>query len=124
MDLEGTIKYAETAVRRTPENHDPCVLHNYLSSWYEYTRNVKDLEGAIKYAETAVQEPPEDHPHKSSHVADFVNRLCTRDERSGNLENLEATIYYVEIALIMKEVPDDHPRCAIYLSSPARSLCA
>ena len=131
-DLEDAIKKLELAVQATPDNHPGLAmglssLGAMLGYRYAATGQMKDLEDAIGRVELAVQATPADHPDLAVRLDSLVSmlgslgkKLVYRYDRTGRIEDLEAAITNIELA--MQATPSDHPGRAVCLNKPGNML--
>ena len=69
------------------------------------------LEAAIQKAEQAIKNTPGDHPNLAGYLNNLGNKLGSRWDRTGQIEDLEAAIQKAEQAV--KETPEGHPNLAM-----------
>jgi len=78
-----------------------------------------DLEANIARAETAVRAAPVGHPDRARLLDDLGKYLCSRYERTGNVQDLGAAIVRLEEGL--EAALEVHPEHASLLNNPG--LC-
>ncbi|KAF2174672.1 hypothetical protein K469DRAFT_756644 [Zopfia rhizophila CBS 207.26] len=134
-DLNRAVDVADMAVNATPQDHPnrAAVLNNLgnrLGMRFERTGLMEDLNRAVDVADMAVNATPQDHPDQAAVLNNLGNwlgmlntlgnRLRTRFERTGLMEDLNRAVDVADMAV--NATPQDHPDRATILNNLGNRL--